>query len=110
MSSLALMPEDGSGRDSKSRRSNVAGVTTALNRGRAGDPTNTRRSDGTTRTGARSANCDAFSFLPGNVTDGVGGPADDPIYQIRLADYLVSSPAARRSDFRDGSSAGVTTC
>jgi hypothetical protein len=28
------------------------------------------------------------------VTDGVAGPADDPIYQIRLADYLISS--ARR--------------
>jgi hypothetical protein len=28
--------------------------------------------------------------LPGNVTDGIAGPADDPIYQIRSADYLVS--------------------
>lgn len=40
MSSFALMPEDGSERDSKSRRFNVAGVTTALNRGHDGDPTN----------------------------------------------------------------------
>ena len=34
--------------------------------------------------------CDAFSFLPGNVTDGIAGPADDPIFQIRSADYIVS--------------------
>ncbi len=34
--------------------------------------------------------CDAFAFLPGNVTDGVAGPADDPIFQIRSADYIVS--------------------
>jgi catalase len=39
---------------------------------------------------APSVTCDAFSFLPGNVTDGIAGPADDPIYQIRSADYLVS--------------------
>jgi catalase len=73
-------------------------------RGRDGDPTNdpTLRwddEDGRERTPlgkisieaiASSATCDAFSFLPGNVTDGVAGPADDPIYQIRSADYLVS--------------------
>ncbi|HXG80133.1 MAG TPA: catalase [Methyloceanibacter sp.] len=34
--------------------------------------------------------CDGFSFLPGNVTDGIAGPADDPVYQMRSADYLVS--------------------
>jgi catalase len=34
--------------------------------------------------------CDAFSFLPGNLTDGIAGPADDPIFQIRSADYVVS--------------------
>jgi catalase len=39
---------------------------------------------------APNATCDAFSFLPGNVTDGIAGPANDPIYQIRSADYLVS--------------------
>jgi catalase len=39
---------------------------------------------------APDASCDAFSFLPGNVTDGIAGPADDPIFQIRSADYLVS--------------------
>ena len=72
--------------------------------GRDGDPTNdpTLRWDDedgreTTPLGkisieaiAPSLTCDAFSFLPGNVTDGVAGPADDPIYQIRSADYLVS--------------------
>jgi catalase len=31
-----------------------------------------------------------FAFLPGNVTDGIAGPADDPIFQIRSADYIVS--------------------
>lgn len=39
---------------------------------------------------APDATCDAFSFLPGNVADGIAGPADDPIFQIRSADYLVS--------------------
>jgi catalase len=39
---------------------------------------------------APSSACDAFAFLPGNVTDGVAGPADDPIFQIRSADYIVS--------------------
>ena len=71
--------------------------------GRDGDPTNdpTLRWDdeegARRRRSARSASrrspsltCDAFSFLPGNVTDGVAGAADDPIYQIRSADYLVS--------------------
>ena len=39
---------------------------------------------------APASACDAFSFLPGNVTDGIAGPADDPIFQIRSADYIVS--------------------
>jgi catalase len=39
---------------------------------------------------APAATCDAFSFLPGNVTDGIAGPPDDPVFQIRSADYLVS--------------------
>ena len=34
---------------------------------------------------APAATCDAFAFLPGNVTDGIAGPADDPIFQIRSA-------------------------
>lgn len=73
-------------------------------RGKDGDPTNdpTLRWDNeddreTTPLGkisieatAPNATCDAFSFLPGNVTDGVAGPANDPVYQIRSADYLVS--------------------
>jgi catalase len=39
---------------------------------------------------APNATCDAFSFLPGNLTDGISGPPDDPVFQIRSADYLVS--------------------
>ena len=39
---------------------------------------------------APASACDAFAFLPGNVTDGIAGPADDPIFQIRSADYIVS--------------------
>lgn len=39
---------------------------------------------------APNATCDAFSFLPGNVTDGIAGSSDDPVFQIRSADYLVS--------------------
>jgi catalase len=73
-------------------------------RGKDGDPTNdpTLRWDDedtreTTPLGkvsieaeAPSATCDAFSFLPGNVVDGIAGPANDPIFQIRSADYIVS--------------------
>ena len=39
---------------------------------------------------APASTCDAFSFLPGNLADGIAGPADDPIFQIRSADYIVS--------------------
>ena len=39
---------------------------------------------------APAATCDAFAFLPGNLTDGIAGPADDPIFQIRSLDYAVS--------------------
>lgn len=73
-------------------------------RGRDGDQTAdpTRRWDDedgreTTKLGTMSiealapaAKCDAFSFLPANLTDGIAGPADDPIFQIRSADYTVS--------------------
>jgi catalase len=38
---------------------------------------------------APAATCDAFAFLPGNLTDGIAGPADDPIFQIRSLDYAV---------------------
>ncbi|WP_245409452.1 hypothetical protein [Methyloceanibacter sp. wino2] len=34
--------------------------------------------------------CDAFSFLPANVADGVAGPTDDPIFAIRSPAYVVS--------------------
>lgn len=73
-------------------------------RGKDGDPTNdpTLRWDSedsreTTPLGkvsieamAPSATCDAFSFLPGNVVDGIAGPADDPIFAARSPAYIVS--------------------
>jgi catalase len=34
--------------------------------------------------------CAAFSFLPANVADGVAGPANDKIFQIRSPAYIVS--------------------
>ncbi|HUU67788.1 MAG TPA: catalase family peroxidase [Methyloceanibacter sp.] len=39
---------------------------------------------------APDATCNAFSFLPGNVVDGIAGPANDPIFQIRSPAYIVS--------------------
>ncbi len=39
---------------------------------------------------APQATCDAFSFLPGNVVDGIAGPTDDPIFAIRTPAYIVS--------------------
>jgi catalase len=36
------------------------------------------------------ATCDAGIFLPGNVTDGITGPADDPIFTARSPAYIVS--------------------
>ena len=39
---------------------------------------------------APDATCNAFSFLPGNVVDGVAGPADDPVFQARSPAYIVS--------------------
>jgi catalase len=39
---------------------------------------------------APSATCDAFSFLPGNVVDGIAGPANDPVFQARTPAYLLS--------------------
>lgn len=73
-------------------------------RGKDGDPTNdpTLRWDDedtreTTPLGkvsidalAPSATCDAFSFLPGNVVDGIAGPANDPVFQARTPAYLLS--------------------
>src|SRR3990170_4951147 len=73
-------------------------------RGRDGDPTNDptlRWDDEDARetaplgkvsiaTLAPSATCDAFSFLPGNVADGIAGPANDPVFQARSGAYIVS--------------------
>jgi catalase len=39
---------------------------------------------------APEATCNAFSFLPANVAEGVAGPANDPIFQIRSPAYIVS--------------------
>jgi len=39
---------------------------------------------------APDATCNAFSFLPGNVVDGIAGPPNDPIFQIRSPAYIVS--------------------
>jgi catalase len=36
------------------------------------------------------ATCNAFSFLPGNVADGIAGPGDDPIFAARSPAYVVS--------------------
>jgi catalase len=72
--------------------------------GKQGDPTNdpTLRWDEednrpTTQLGkisieaiAPQATCDAFSFLPGNVVDGIAGPANDPVFQARTPAYIVS--------------------
>ena len=39
---------------------------------------------------APEATCDAFSFLPTNLAEGMAGPANDPIFQIRSPAYAVS--------------------
>jgi catalase len=39
---------------------------------------------------APDATCNAFSFLPANVADGIAGPADDPIFAARSPAYAVS--------------------
>lgn len=39
---------------------------------------------------APDATCNAFSFLPGNVADGIAGPTDDPVFAARSPAYLVS--------------------
>jgi catalase len=72
--------------------------------GKQGDPTNdpTLRWDdedkrATTPLGKISisaivpdATCNAFSFLPGNVADGIAGPTDDPVFAARSPAYAVS--------------------
>ena len=39
---------------------------------------------------APDATCNAFSFLPGNLADGIAGPTDDPIFAARSPAYVVS--------------------
>jgi catalase len=39
---------------------------------------------------APDATCGAFSFLPGNLPDGIAGPADDPVFAARSPAYVVS--------------------
>jgi len=34
--------------------------------------------------------CDAGMFLPGNVVDGIAGPANDPVFQARSPAYILS--------------------
>ena len=72
--------------------------------GQKGDPTNdtTLRWDdednrATTPLGKIAINaiapdptCNAFSFLPGNLADGIAGPTDDPIFAARSPAYVVS--------------------
>jgi catalase len=42
---------------------------------------------------APQENCDVGLFLPTNVTDGIVGPTDDPIFAARLPAYFVLYPA-----------------
>ena len=72
--------------------------------GKTGDPTNdpTLRWDDednrpTTLLGkisieavAPDATCDAGTFLPGNVVDGIAGPTNDPVFAARSPAYVVS--------------------
>jgi catalase len=39
---------------------------------------------------APDATCDAFSFLPANLPEGIAGPPDDPIFAARSPAYAVS--------------------
>ncbi len=39
---------------------------------------------------APEATCDAGTFLPGNVVDGIAGPTNDPIFAARSPAYIVS--------------------
>lgn len=39
---------------------------------------------------APDAICDPFSFLPSNLAEGITGPTNDPLFQIRSPAYLVS--------------------
>jgi hypothetical protein len=39
---------------------------------------------------APDATCNAFSFLPGNLADGIAGPKGDPVFAARSPVYVVS--------------------
>lgn len=39
---------------------------------------------------APDATCDAFSFVPANLADGIAGPANDPVFAARSGAYIVS--------------------
>ncbi len=39
---------------------------------------------------APDATCDAGTFLPGNVVDGIAGPTNDPVFAARSPAYIVS--------------------
>ena len=39
---------------------------------------------------APDATCNAFSFLPGNLVDGIAGPTDDLVFAARSPAYVVS--------------------
>jgi catalase len=39
---------------------------------------------------APDATCNAFSFLPGNLAEGIAGPTDDPVFAARSPAYTVS--------------------
>ncbi len=39
---------------------------------------------------APEATCNAFSFLPANLVDGIAGPTDDPVFAARSPAYTVS--------------------
>jgi catalase len=43
---------------------------------------------------ALDATCNAFSFLPSNVADGIARPTDDPVFAVRSPSYIVSFSAA----------------
>ncbi len=40
--------------------------------------------------------CNAHPFLPGNVADGIAGPANDPIFAVRSPAYIVSFTRRRQ--------------
>jgi catalase len=43
------------------------------------------------------ATCDAFTFTPGNLADGLAGPTNDPVFAARSPGYVVSFIRRRQS-------------